>query len=104
MGETGEELPLFMIFIIVGAVFSCVSSGCMMMFMAEENEKQTLRGLTMSPASFADIIIGKSLLTFVLTVVSLLLSFMFVGFDNNIVRVSCRVWVLGYYVLLVGMY
>lgn len=84
MGETGEELPLFMIFIIVGAVFSCVSSGCMMMFMAEENEKQTLRGLTMSPASFADIIIGKSLLTFVLTVVSLLLSLMFVGFDNMV--------------------
>src|SRR5690625_6238099 len=74
MGETGEELPLFMIFIIVGAVFSCVSSGCMMMFMAEENEKQTLRGLTMSPASFADIIIGKSLLTFVLTIVSFLFS------------------------------
>src|SRR5690625_2512432 len=72
MGETGEELPLFMIVSIVGAGFSCVSSGCMMMFRAEENEKQTLRGLTMSPASFADLSIAKSILTFILTLASCL--------------------------------
>lgn len=77
-----EDMPLFIIFLVVGATFATVTSGCMMMFMAEENEKQTLRALTMSPASFGDIIAGKSLLTFVLTVITLILSFLFIGFDS----------------------
>src|SRR5690625_3050705 len=65
-----------LIYIIIGITFSTVSTGLMMMIMAEEKEKNTLRGLMMSPASFVDIIVGKSLVTTLLTVVTFVISFL----------------------------
>lgn len=82
MGEEGEAIPLFIILLVIGASFASVTSGCLMIFMAEEKEKNTLRGLTLSPASLADILIGKSLLTFVLTLFTLVVSFFFLGFES----------------------
>ncbi|MDY0394400.1 hypothetical protein RWE15_07980 [Virgibacillus halophilus] len=70
---------MMIIYIVVGITFSAVTTGAMMMLMAEENEKKTLRGLMLSPASFMDIIIGKSLATTLLTVVSLLISLLIMG-------------------------
>lgn len=81
MGEDGEELPLFIIILVIGATFASVTSGCLMIFMAEENEKNTLRGLTLSPASMSDIIVGKSLLTLLLTAFTLIVSFLFLDFE-----------------------
>lgn len=81
MGVEGEEIPLFIIYLVVGVTFTTVLSGCMMMMMAEEKEKKTLRGLTLSPASFGDIIIGKSLVAVLLTVITLVISLALVGFE-----------------------
>ncbi|MEN1968026.1 ABC transporter permease [Lentibacillus sp. N15] len=82
MGEgTDEEMPMMIIYIVVGVTYSAVAAGCMMMLMAEENEKKTLRGLILSPASFMDIIIGKSLVTTLLTVVSLAISLLIMGIE-----------------------
>lgn len=80
MGQ-GEEMPLMMIYVVVGIAFSTVTAGLIMMMMAEENEKNTLRGLMMSPASFADIIVGKSLVTGLLTFISLVISLLIIGID-----------------------
>src|SRR5690606_27469682 len=48
-----------------------VISGCFVQaaMVAEEKEKNTLRGLLLSPASTTEILIGKSLLTAVVTIV-----------------------------------
>src|SRR5699024_8537799 len=73
MGE-GDGMPISLVYLVVGVVFSTTTSGLIMMMMAEENEKKTLRGLIMSPASFWDIIIGKSLVTAVLTLATLIIS------------------------------
>ncbi|SFB22032.1 ABC-2 type transport system permease protein [Lentibacillus halodurans] len=80
MGD-GEELPLMLIYLIVGVTFSAVTASCMMTMMAEENEKKTLRGLILSPASFFDIIIGKSLVTGLITMISLAVSLMIIGIE-----------------------
>jgi ABC-2 type transport system permease protein len=53
----------------------------MMNMMAEEKEKKTLRGLILSPASFVDIIVGKSLVTGVITLISLIISLLIIGID-----------------------
>lgn len=74
MGMGEEKMPFFIILVVVGTAFSTTTSGLIMMMMAEENEKKTLRGLMMSPASFWDIIFGKSLLTAVLTLATLIIS------------------------------
>ena len=63
MGGENEELPVFLLYIVVGTTYSAVTSSAMMTMIAEENEKKTLRGLIQSPASMMDIIIGKSLVT-----------------------------------------
>lgn len=76
-----EEMPLFMIYLVVGITFSSVSTACIMMMMAEENEKKTLRGLIMSPATFLDIIVGKSLVTLLLTLITLVASLLIMGME-----------------------
>lgn len=68
---TGEDIPSSVVYMLLGTAFSAVTAGSMMILMAEEKEKKTLRGLMVSPASFLDIIIGKSLVTTLITVVSL---------------------------------
>ncbi|RCW77037.1 ABC transporter permease [Saliterribacillus persicus] len=77
----GEEIPISMLYIIVGVTFSAVTSSSMMTMMAEENEKKTLRGLMLSPASFMDIIIGKSLVVALITAVSLAISLFLMGIE-----------------------
>ena len=80
MGDgMGEAVPLMIVYIVVGITYSAVTAGSMMMLMAEENEKKTLRGLIMSPASYIEIIIGKSLVTFLMTFISLVLSLIIMG-------------------------
>ncbi|SHN34120.1 ABC transporter permease [Gracilibacillus kekensis] len=77
----GEELPIPMLYLIVGVTFSSVTASSMMTMMAEENEKKTLRGLMLSPASFMDIIIGKSLVVGLMTLISLIISLALVGIE-----------------------
>lgn len=79
----GEELPLLMIYIVIGTTYAANASGCLMIMMAEENEKKTLRGLMMSPASIVDIIFGKSLVAVVLTAISLIISLSIFGFTGT---------------------
>src|SRR5690625_7341547 len=58
----------------------------------------------MSPASFADIIIGKSLLTFVLTMASFLLSMMLIGFDDVMkINVLISLFLLFFFFLFIGI-
>lgn len=75
----GEAMPLMMIYIIVGTTYAAVTAGGIMISMAEENEKKTLRGLTMSPASYGEIIMGKSLVTGLMTIISLVISVSVMG-------------------------
>ncbi|MGD6962358.1 ABC transporter permease [Fictibacillus phosphorivorans] len=75
------ELPIKLLYVIIGATLSMVTSGIMMSMIAEENEKNTMRGLIQSPASLLDIIIGKSLVTGIITVISLMVSLIIVGIE-----------------------
>lgn len=59
-----------MIAICLGAVLT----GTMMTMIAEEKEKNTLRGLVNSPASMLDILIGKSLVVSFFTIITIFIS------------------------------
>ncbi len=76
---TDEEMPLMMVYLVIGIAYSTVTTNSMMALMAEENEKKTLRGLIMSPASYIEIIIGKSLVTAVITFITLVISLFIIG-------------------------
>lgn len=75
----GGETEVLSIYLIIGITFAAVTTGCMMMLMAEEHEKKTLRGLVLSPASFLDIIVGKSLFTTLITFVTLVICLIMFG-------------------------
>ena len=53
-------------FMLINMTFSMVAAFVQCCLIAEEKEKNTLRGLMLSPASTAEILGGKSLLTFLL--------------------------------------
>lgn len=56
-------------FMLINMTFGMVAAFVQCCLIAEEKEKNTLRGLMLSPASTADILGGKSLLTFIMTMI-----------------------------------
>lgn len=81
-GENLEEtLPFIMVYVVIGVAYGGVTSNFIMYSMAEEKEKNTLRGLMLSPASFIDIIVGKSLVAAFITFISLFVSLFIIGID-----------------------
>lgn len=56
-------------FLNINMTFAMVGTYVQCCLIAEEKEKNTLRGLMLSPASILEILSGKSLLSFVLTIV-----------------------------------
>ncbi|WP_414054515.1 ABC transporter permease subunit [Macrococcus equi] len=56
--------------LIIAMCFGAVLTGTIMTMIAEEKEKHTLRGLINSPASMMDILIGKSLVVSVITIIT----------------------------------
>lgn len=56
-------------FMLINMTFSMVAAFVQCCLIAEEREKNTLRGLMLSPASTAEILGGKSLLTFLFTMI-----------------------------------
>ncbi|UBH10980.1 ABC transporter permease subunit [Macrococcus armenti] len=81
-GEEGTTLAILMIAICLGAVLT----GTIMTMIAEEKEKNTLRGLVNSPASMMDILIGKSLVVsfFTITTIFICLTILDVTLLTNI--------------------
>ncbi|QTD40531.1 ABC transporter permease [Sporosarcina sp. Te-1] len=70
MGVTAIESH----YMLINLAFSMVAAFVQSCLIAEEKEKNTLRGLMLSPASTTEILTGKSLLSFVLTTLTILLS------------------------------
>ncbi|QDQ00416.1 ABC transporter permease [Lysinibacillus fusiformis] len=67
-------LPINMAFAVVTAYVQC----CLI---AEEKEKNTLRSLMLSPASLADILIGKSLFVFIISLIVVAMTIFFIGYN-----------------------
>lgn len=98
------DANVMMLYIIIGMSLSGVTTSMIMTMMAEENEKKTLRGLIQSPASFIDIIIGKSLVTAIVTFVSLGIAIFIYGMDQlQDVRAILGLLLLFIFFLLVGI-
>src|SRR5699024_6345255 len=81
-----------------------VTSGGMMMLMAEEKEKRTLRGLMLSPASFLDIIIGKSAVVTLLSFASVIVSLLILGIEPILdVQIIIGIIILYAFLLFFGV-
>lgn len=72
-GRIGVE-SLDAYYMIFNMTFAMVGAFVQSCLIAEEKEKNTLRGLMLSPANTAEILSGKSLLSFILTMVVIVVS------------------------------
>lgn len=59
-------------------LLTCMAQACLI---AEEKERNTLRSLMMTPATTMDVLIGKSTLVFVMSVVALAISIYILGYE-----------------------
>ncbi|GAB2570279.1 ABC transporter permease [Gracilibacillus alcaliphilus] len=78
-----DEVPAEIQFFLVSLTLSMVGTFLQCAIIAEEKEKNTLRGLMLSPATLPEILAGKSLVTVVITIVTLLLCIRMAGFNPD---------------------
>lgn len=76
-----DGLGIDMHYFIINLAFTCVAAFTQSAVIAEEKEKNTLRGLMLSPATTADILGGKSLLTFLTTVFTVVICMFLTGYE-----------------------
>lgn len=98
------EFPPIAAYIIIGGLFAVVTSGTILSMMSEENEKKTLRGLIRSPASLLDIVVGKSMVTGIATLMSLIFSVLIIGVDAFLnLKTAAALVLLFVFFLLLGV-
>ena len=68
-------------FLPINIGFSMVTAYVQCCLIAEEKEKNTLRNLMLSPASLGDILIGKSLFVFIVTLIVVGITIFLVGYN-----------------------
>ncbi|MEN2768858.1 ABC transporter permease [Ornithinibacillus xuwenensis] len=98
IGEVTIELH----YLIINLALSSVTAFIQCAVIAEEKEKHTLRSLMLSPASLTEILTGKSLVSFILTVVTIVLCAMITGYSPtniSIIAIAIIVSVLFYLAL-----
>ncbi|MCT2537850.1 ABC transporter permease [Aquibacillus koreensis] len=76
-----EQVPLGTHYFIINLTFVSITVFVQGAIIAEEKEKNTLRGLMMSPATTIEIITGKSGLSALLTVISLVACMRITGYE-----------------------
>ncbi|GLC88112.1 ABC transporter permease [Lysinibacillus piscis] len=90
-------------FLPINIVFSVVTTYVQCCLIAEEKEKNTLRNLMLSPASLGDILIGKSLFVFIVTIIILALTIFLVGYEPaNIVILAIALVVSSIFYIALG--
>ena len=65
--SAGEEMPVIMIFVVLGTALSAVTTNIPLMLYAEENEHGTLKLVTHTKSDLVNGLIGRSILTLLIT-------------------------------------
>ncbi|WP_042220559.1 ABC transporter permease [Oceanobacillus manasiensis] len=79
--STMDEVTMDMHYLIINLCFAAVGVFVQSAIIAEEKEKNTLRGLMLSPATLPEILGGKSLVTLVLTMATVLICALLMGYE-----------------------
>lgn len=96
------DITIDLIYLIINLSFVFVAFLIQCSMIAEEKEKNTLRGLMLSPASTAEILTGKSALSFMMTSITLIASFFIMNYvpgNSFIIAISIAISILFYIIL-----
>ncbi|WP_215192559.1 ABC transporter permease [Exiguobacterium sp. s7] len=99
LGGGGIDVTYF----VINITFSLVATFVQCALIAEEKEKNTLRGLMLSPASTLDILLGKSALTFVTTLILIAACAFIMGYSPaNLLVISLALIVSTFFYIGIG--
>ncbi|KIL49056.1 ABC transporter permease [Jeotgalibacillus campisalis] len=101
-GRMGVQ-SIEMVFMIFNLTLTVIAAFTQSALIAEEKEKNTLRGLMLSPAGTGEILIGKSLVSFLISAIILLLSAVLIEYrPGNTLLIAAGLFVSILFYLGVG--
>lgn len=90
-------------YMLINMCFAMVATFVQPCLIAEEKEKNTLRGLMLSPANTAEILSGKSLLSFILTIGVVFFSILLMDYrSQNIAIISVAIILSSFFYIGLG--
>lgn len=98
-----EETSIEIHYLVINLAFTAVAAFVQCAIIAEEKEKNTLRGLMLSPATTGEILGGKSLVSFILTIVTVVICAKLTGYEpTNLLIISIAVFVSVLFYIALG--
>ncbi|AXI10831.1 ABC transporter permease subunit [Oceanobacillus sp. 143] len=97
-----DNLTIEVHYLVINLVLAVVTAFVQCAIIAEEKEKNTLRGLMLSPATLPEILGGKSLVSFILTIGTIFICAMLTGYEPvnlSLVAIAIIVSILFYITL-----
>lgn len=98
-----KDTPIELHYLIINMTLVMVGSFVQSAVIAEEKEKHTLRGLMLSPATLPEILAGKSLVSFILTLITVILCSVITGYQpENIILIGIAIVISTFFYLAIG--
>jgi ABC-2 type transport system permease protein len=98
-----DEVPIEVNFLIINLTLASVAAYIQCALIAEEKEKNTLRGLMLSPATLPEILSGKSLVTLFITLITIVLCMMLTGYEpSNLLLVAAGILLSAFFYVILG--
>ncbi|WP_338653650.1 MULTISPECIES: ABC transporter permease [Sporosarcina] len=92
LGEMSDDISIVAHYMIINFSMVIVGAFVQCCLIAEEKEKNTLRGLMLSPASTLEILSGKSLLSLIATMMIIIIGAMLSGYkSDNVVIIASAI-------------
>ncbi|WP_318616388.1 ABC transporter permease [Sporosarcina sp. YIM B06819] len=103
LGKMNEDISIDGHYMVINIAMVVVGSFIQCCLIAEEKEKNTLRGLMLSPASTLEIIGGKSLLSLLAMIIIVVISAMLTGYKpENIVIIAGAILLTSFFFIGLG--
>ncbi len=101
-----SDITIDLMYLVINLAFMAVAFLIQCSIIAEEKEKNTLRGLMLSPASIFEILAGKSVLTFLMAAITILVSCILMDYvpGNSLIIIVAIVISMLFYITLGTMF
>src|SRR5690625_4414586 len=97
------EVPMEVNYLVINLTLASVAAYIQCALIAEEKEKNTLRGLMLSPATLPEILSGKSLVTLFITLITIMLCMMLTGYGpSNVPLVAAAILLSVFFYVILG--
>ena len=103
MGKMSDDIAIDAHYMVINFAMVTVGSFIQCSLIAEEKEKNTLRGLMLSPASTLEILGGKSLLSLIATMIIVVIGAFLTGYrPENIVVIAIAILLSSFFFIGLG--